>query len=245
MKKFLEKEITAKFVLIPTAVFLGLVITICITAITSFAEEYENIQENVLRLHILANSDSEADQELKLKVRDAVLTATEDVFTADSGGVGAAAGQPPRACRGETNADNNGTSAAADTDNGAVTTAAANLDIIYNAAMTEIRANGYDYDVAVELVDMTFDARVYDVNGKDFTMPAGEYTAVRVTIGEAKGKNWWCVMFPPLCLPAVTENADAVMTDGFTDEQIDIMSEPEKYEAKLYVVELWKKVFDE
>jgi stage II sporulation protein R len=240
MKKFLEKEVTAKFVLIPTAVFLGLVITICITAITSFAEEYRDLQENVLRLHILANSDSEADQALKMKVRDAVLTATEDVFTVDSGGVGAAFRRPQNNKNGD--ADN---SMDIGTDNSAVTTAAANLDIIYNAAIDEIRANGYDYDVNVELVDMTFDARVYDVNGKDFTMPAGEYTAVRITIGEAKGKNWWCVMFPPLCLPAVSDNADAVMRDSFTDEQIDIMSEPVKYEAKLYVVELWKKVFDE
>jgi stage II sporulation protein R len=214
MKNYLSKKISAKSILIPTAVFLGLVITICITAITSFAKEYEDIQENVLRLHILANSDSEADQVLKLKVRDAVLAATEDVF-----------------------AVNGGTS-------GAAVMVAENLDIIYSAAIEEIRANGYDYDVEVALVDMVFDARVYDVSGKDFTMPEGEYTAVRVTIGEANGKNWWCVMFPPLCLPAVSENADAVMSESFTDEQIDIMSEPVKYEAKLYVVELWKKVFD-
>jgi stage II sporulation protein R len=240
MKKFLSKEVTAKFVLIPTAVFLGLIFTICITAITSFAKEYENIQENVLRLHILANSDSEADQALKLKVRDAVLKATEGVFATESG-VGEASRRP----------QNNESGGAADADlqwyrgtSGAAVIAAGNLDIIYNAAIDEIRANGYDYDVEVALVDMAFDARIYDVNGKDFTMPEGEYTAVRVTIGEAKGKNWWCVMFPPLCLPAVSESGDLIMNESFTAEQIDIMSEPQKYEAKLYVVELWKKVFD-
>jgi stage II sporulation protein R len=216
MKRFLSKELTAKFVLIPTAVFLGLVITICITAVTSFAEEYENLQKNVLRLHVLANSDSEADQALKLKVRDAVLAATAEDF--------AKSGQAESA---------------------AIVSAAASLDKIYEAAIAEIRRNGYDYDVTVELTDIPFDARVYDVNGKGFTMPEGVYTAVRITIGTGEGKNWWCVMFPPLCLPAVTAESAAVMSESFTDEQIDIMSEPTKYEAKLYVVELWNKVFSE
>jgi stage II sporulation protein R len=216
MKRFLSKETTAKFVLIPTAVFLGLVITICITALQSFAEEYDNLQKNVLRLHILANSDSEADQELKLKVRDAVLAATADDF-----------------------------SQSGQAENAAIISAAANLDKIYDAAIAEIERNGYDYDVEVELADIPFDARVYDVNGKSLTMPEGVYTAVRVTIGEAKGKNWWCVMFPPLCLPAVTAQSEDVMAESFTEEQLEIMEKPQKYEAKLYVVELWNKVFDE
>jgi stage II sporulation protein R len=216
MKRFLSKQSAAKFVLIPTAVFLGLVITICITTLQSFAEEYDNLQSSVLRLHILANSDSEADQELKLKVRDAVLAATASEFSQS--------GQ----------AENSG-----------VVSAAANLDKIYEAAIAEIRKNGYDYDVEVELADIPFEKRVYDVNGKDLTMPEGVYTAVRVTIGEAKGKNWWCVMFPPLCLPAVTADSEAVMSESFTEEQLELMEKPQKYEAKLYVVELWNRVFDE
>jgi stage II sporulation protein R len=209
MKKYLSNQ--AKFVLIPTAVFLGLVITICITAVKSFAEEYNNITDNVLRLHILANSDSEADQALKLKVRDAVLAATATDFTAEN-------------------------------ENSAAVSAAANLDVFYKAAADEIAANGYDYAVDVQLTDVYFDNRTYTVNGKDFTMPEGVYTAVRVTIGEGKGKNWWCVMFPPLCLPAVTEKTVDVMAENFTDEQIDIMSKPQKYEAKLYVVEVWNRI---
>ncbi|MDR0991867.1 MAG: stage II sporulation protein R [Ruminococcus sp.] len=207
MKKYLSGS--AKFALIPTAVFLGFIITVCITAITSFAEEYNNITDNVLRLHILANSDSEADQALKLRVRDAVLAASGDF--SESG-------------------DN------------AVLSAAANLDVIQRAAEAEIKASGYDYPVSVELTDMYFDPRIYTVNGKDYTMPEGVYTAVRVTIGEAEGKNWWCVMYPPLCLPAVTAETVDVISESFTDDQIDIMEQPQKYEAKLYVVELWNRI---
>jgi stage II sporulation protein R len=209
MKKYLSHS--AKAILIPTSVFLGLVITICITAIRSFAEEYESITENVLRLHILANSDSEADQALKIRVRDAVLAATADSFSA--------AGE-----------------------RAATVSAAKNLYTVYEAAAAETAASGYDCEVSVELTDMYFDNRIYAVNGKDFTMPEGVYTAVRVTIGEGAGKNWWCVMFPPLCLPAVSEKATDVMAESFTEEQIDIMGQPQKYEAKLYVVELWNRI---
>jgi stage II sporulation protein R len=251
MKKYLSKQTAAKYVLIPTAVFLGLVITICITTIASFAENYENITENVLRLHILANSDSEADQSLKLKVRDAVLAATADSI-GNAGNAELSGGNSVKAENDDSGTRN------PQNENIAIVRAAADLDVIYKAAKDEIRRNGYDYDVDVELLDMPFDNRVYTVNEKDFTMPEGVYTAVRVTIGEAKGKNWWCVMFPPLCLPAVSEDseavmsndftdssAEAVMSENFTEDQLDIMSEPQKYEAKLYVVELWNKVFDE
>jgi stage II sporulation protein R len=82
---------------------------------------------------------------------------------------------------------------------------------------------------------MEFDARVYG----DITMPAGEYDAIRITIGEAKGKNWWCVMFPPLCIPAVaTDEPIEVFNDILDESEEDILINPQKYEARFFILDL-------
>jgi stage II sporulation protein R len=95
--------------------------------------------------------------------------------------------------------------------------------------------------VKVEVIDMYFDDKVYD----DLTMPAGNYDAVRITIGKAEGQNWWCVMFPPLCLPAVTVDNETVdvFNDVFSDTEQDILKNPMKYEAKFFFVELFYRIF--
>ena len=82
---------------------------------------------------------------------------------------------------------------------------------------------------------MFFDTRMND----QFRLPAGRYDAVRITIGEAKGHNWWCVLYPPMCLPGAMpkEELEAVMEPG----EADIIERPEKYEVKFAVVELWEK----
>jgi stage II sporulation protein R len=191
--------------IIEAAVVLGLIITIFITGINSFASDYKNITGNVLRLHILANSDSESDQELKLAVRDEILKQTSSIF--------------------ETSTNINAAKVAA----------AASLPEIERIARETVKANGYNYDVQAELTKMQFDTRVYG----DITMPAGEYDAIRITIGEAKGKNWWCVMFPPLCIPAVTADEPIEVFNGILDEsEEDILTNPQKYEARFFILDL-------
>ena len=132
----------------------------------------EQLPENILRLHILANSDSEADQALKLKVRDAVLT------------------EAARWCRGA------GSLYEA---NAAVCT---NLEGIAQAAGDVVKENGFTDAVTVTVTDEFFHTRKYE----DFTLPAGRYRTLRVVIGEGSGHNWWCVVFPALCLPAAGDD---------------------------------------
>ncbi|MDR0947865.1 MAG: stage II sporulation protein R [Ruminococcus sp.] len=201
---------TKKLIFIEAAAIIGLVITIAISGIETFAEDYHDITENVFRLHILANSDSEADQALKLKVRDEILSETSFIF--------------------ENNKD-------FDT---AIAAAREYLPEIEAVASRVIRENGYDYAVKASIEAVDFDTRVYG----EITMPAGTYTALRVEIGEAAGRNWWCVMFPPLCLPAVAADDEAIQVFNgvLTPAEQDILKNPRKYEAKFYVVEIFQRI---
>ena len=83
-------------------------------------------------------------------------------------------------------------------------------------------------------IDEYFSTRCYE----NFTMPAGVYTAVRVNIGSAEGKNWWCVMFPPLCLPAATVDADAF----FTDDEMKVVSSSPEYEPRFKIIEIIESI---
>lgn len=179
------------------ALLIGLAVSIFLTSIQGFAGEAGDIRDNMLRLHILANSDSEADQELKLAVRDAVLLETAGLF--QSGG---------------------------DKEQ-AKALARKNLSRIEEIAACEIARQGCDYPVKAEVVNMFFDTRQYG----DITIAAGRYDAVRITIGQGAGKNWWCVMFPPMCIPAA--EADPLPLE----DQITNLGQPPKYKAKFAVVE--------
>lgn len=123
------------------------------------------LAEGVIRLHVIANSDSEQDQALKLKVRDEILVQCGAFFSENK---------------------------KIDTVRSDIVT---NLDYIEQIAKKEIEKNGFDYDVDVSFGMSEFPRKEYG----SVTLPAGEYQALRVKIGEASGKNWWCVMFPPLC----------------------------------------------
>lgn len=191
------------------SLIIGMAIAVFCAGFCNFAREYDGITETVFRLHILANSDSPEDQSLKLKVRDAVLAETSDIFQGNRSASEAAAA------------------------------AESSLGDIQKIAERTIRENGYDYSVNCEVTEMLFDSRIYD----SLTMPAGNYSALRITIGEAEGKNWWCVMFPPLCLPAVT-NIDEALEEYegvFTEEELDMLRNPENYECRFYFLELLHK----
>jgi len=188
-------------------IFLAIVlVTAIVSSTVSFAQTCNEIRSDVLRLHILANSDSQEDQELKLKVRDAVLTEGADIFE--------------------------GTSDV----NEAIKAITPQKDRLKSIAEKVIKENGEDYPVTVLLETEYFETRTYE----DVTLPAGEYLAVRILIGEGEGHNWWCVMFPPLCLPAAEgETVDAYMNE---DEVELVKSQPE-YEPRFKIVEWYHKLF--
>lgn len=199
-----------------TGFILGgsLILTIIISNFVGFirdGRQLDSLRNSVLRLHILADSDTEYAQSLKLKVRDGLLES--GIFNE------------------------------ADSLEEAEEIAEEKLSEIENKAEDILRENGCFLPVTAELADVVFDERVYG----DITMPAGEYRALRVKIGSAQGKNWWCVMYPPLCLPAVCDKNKAEETveksdsaeEVFTDEERDILHYPKKYEVRFA---LWDKI---
>lgn len=187
------------------AMLLGMAFSVFCAGFCGFAEDYRDITQTVFRLHILANSDSEEDQSLKLKVRDAVLEENSDIFENCKSAEEAAAA------------------------------AREHMDEIKASAEKVLAENGAGYGAECGIAKMRFDDRVYE----DMTMPAGEYLALRVTLGEAEGKNWWCVMFPPLCLPAVSGEA---AEEVFSPEELDILEDRESYECRFYFLELLEKL---
>ena len=158
-------------------------------------------------MHILANSDSPADQALKLEVRDRLLASSEELFGEEI-----------------------------DFDH-LEETVSGQLGRIEALAEEVLAENGASYSVSAQLVNMPFDARTYG----ELTMPAGNYDAIRVTIGAAKGQNWWCVMYPPLCLPAASDVVgDASAEEAyFSPGEQDMLDHPESYAVRIKCVEWW------
>ncbi len=159
---------------------VGLMFTAFSSGIFKYDKQSEQIRSETLRLHIIANSDSEFDQSLKLQVRDKILEDTGGLFAEVSG------------------------------KSEAVALAETSLDDIKAEAEAVLAQAGVDYPIKVELTEMWFETRSYD----GFTLPAGDYDAVRVIIGEGEGVNLWCVMYPPLCIPGENAGADAAKVYG-------------------------------
>ena len=169
----------------------------------------DDLADKVVRLHVLANSDSEEDQALKLRVRDAVLARATELLEQS-------------ADRGE-----------------AETLLRGNLLELERIAAEEIQACGYNYPVTAQLTAAEFPTKEYD----GFTLPAGEYLALRVLIGEAKGQTWWCVVFPPLCTAASADVPASALAAGFSQEEIGLITEEnEGYILKFKAVEFWEEL---
>lgn len=150
---------------------LGAALAVLLGSFSAFAAECEELPDRLFRLHILANSDSEEDQELKYALRDYLLEDMEETFT--------------------------GCVSAED----AKQRAKEKLPEITEKARRFISDSGYDYKITASVENIFFTTRRYG----NTVVPAGNYDALRIVIGEGEGKNWWCVMFPPLCLGAVEE----------------------------------------
>ncbi len=168
-------------------------------SMTRFDAQSREISREVVRLHILANSDSEEDQRLKLTVRDAVLRLCADIY--------------PGSCTKEE----------------AESLLRKKLPQIEAEARRVVRECGYDYPVRGELVNMYFTTRTYG----NVTLPAGKYDALRIEIGSGQGHNWWCVMFPPICVGA----AQARISDALSPEQTELVcSQGVEYKFKIYEI---------
>ena len=172
------------------ALIAAFVITaLCAGSIGSVAAEQRELSDKLIRLHVIANSDSEADQALKLKVRDAVTGELEAMLKS--------AGSRDEAAE----------------------TLRENLQLISRLCEDTIIREGYDYTVNVTLGVENYPTRVYDT----FSLPAGEYQSLKITIGSGEGKNWWCVVFPPVCYTAATKEDLSEM--DFSDDEVELITE--------------------
>lgn len=180
----------------------------CLVCTALWAEATQvRLASQVIRLHVLANSDSEEDQALKLEVRDRVLETTSALLAGET---------EPQA---------------------AAVLLNQHLDDIAQTAAQEISAQGHDNRVEVRLEQTWFPTRQY----QGISLPAGNYLALRVLIGAAEGHNWWCVVFPNLCLPAVSERALEAST--LTPGQISLLQEEEtSYVFRFKALELWQSL---
>ena len=205
----------------PKRFYTALAVLLVILMVLSFLPVHgeEKIYDTVVRLHVLANSDSAEDQALKLKVRDAVLEVTAPLL-AD--------------CKSREQA---------------VAALEGCMEEIRMAAEDVIAAEGREDltgSVQICLGEEDYPRRTYE----DCTLPAGQYVSLRVCIGATAGQNWWCVLFPPLCLSAATAGStgsseDAFVAVGLSKDQYGIITETEKtkYKVRFKILELWQSWF--
>lgn len=184
--------------------FKSMIVALLLTSLFTFLPFEKNcrdINDEVFRIHILADSDSPEDQSLKLKVRDAVLEYTDNLYS-------------------------NVTSKEE-----AIEVTYDNLNGIVSSAESVLRSRGCDKKVKAEICNMDFNTRYYG----DITMPSGNYTALRLTIGSGQGKNWWCVMYPSLCLYTASDAKS--LEDELTEEQYEVITDTPKFQFKFKILE--------
>ncbi len=198
------------------------ILTVILTLIFSFLLSYaknvnRDLSESVVRLHILANSDSAADQALKLAVRDRILSEASYIFENT---------QDPKA---------------------ALSAAEQNSQLIRGIAEDEIRRQGYSYTASVKVGRFAFPTKVYG----DIMLPAGKYNAVRIEIGSGSGKNWWCVMYPPLCFTdgvvSVSDENRQKLKDSLTADEYSLITGKSDraipVEVRFKIVEIFQNLF--
>ncbi len=163
----MRKLIWVRLLLSATLLLAGLFFALMLSVfINGAGNETAFAQHNLIRLHVLANSNSPKDQDLKLLVRDTVIEETKSIL--------GTVGDKQEAHR----------------------LLQSHRDRIEDAAQARVYGEGYAYPVAVQIGKFPFPLRKYG----DLSLPEGVYDAVRVEIGSGAGDNWWCVLFPPLCL---------------------------------------------
>ncbi len=194
MKKILNLFNNPKVKMVIILSFLLFIYT-SICAISYAQNVSTDIANSVFRLHVIANSDSKEDQNLKYKVRDNLLNHMNNI------------------CKNCTSKEE------------AISLVEQNKNTFKQIALDTIKSEGYSYDVNINIGNFEFPTKNYG----DISLPAGFYDALRVEIGEAKGQNWWCVMFPPLCFVdissgVVPDESKEQMKESLTEEEFALVS---------------------
>lgn len=196
---FMKNQKLKSFILLSLLLFLYVFISAqsYVTAVST------NLSDAVFRLHVIANSDTDADQALKLKVRDSLLAYMNEICSNCS------------------------------TKDEAISLANQHKDEFQKIAEQTITNNGYNYSVKINIGNFYFPTKNYG----DISLPAGMYDALRVEIGEAKGQNWWCVMFPSLCFVdissgVVDDEAKENLEQNLEEESYSVISDTKKSDVK-------------
>lgn len=200
MRKFFNQKNLKTIIIL--SILLFIYTTLCAF---SYAKNIsDDIADSVFRLHVIANSDSTEDQNLKYKVRDNLINYMNIL------------------CKNCSSKDE------------AIKIAKDHSNEFKNIALNTIHENGFSYDVNIEIGIFEFPTKNYG----DISLPAGFYDALKVEIGEAKGKNWWCVMFPPLCFVDISsgivpEDSKKELKESLSDEEYAIISDNSNPDIKL------------
>ena len=189
-----------------TAALCALLLALLLAALSvcDYFAAAKQVRSDVLRLHVIANSDGAADQAVKLLVRDRLLAQAAELFQGDITPETAEQRLEPA------------------------------LPRLAAIAEAVLRENGMDYGAETMLTTEYFGTRAYG----DFTLPAGTYLALKVVLGGGAGQNWWCVMFPPLCLPAAKGGVDAEAV--FSEDEWRVLRPAEGYQIRFKLVEIYE-----
>lgn len=212
LKMFLKKEKKNLIISLAAAVIVSLAFTV-IVSLKTYADNIQSgIAEKIVRLHIVANSNSDFDQDLKLKVRDGVLDFMRDKM---------------KECKNREES---------------IKVLEESKDEIKAKAESIIFENNCYYSVNVRFEKTLFPVKSYD----GITLPSGMYDAVRIDIGEAKGQNWWCVMYPSLCIYGSENETDSTAQEELknilSNEEYSVIADRDGINFKFAAVEAVKKV---
>ncbi len=182
------------------------VLTMLLSGFTEFGKECGQINGKLLRLHVIADSDNETDQQIKLAVRDRILEQCGDLLWC-----------------GENKEQ-------------AKTDISTRLPEIEAAANRVLNDKGCAYTAHASIENRWFNTRTYD----EVTLPAGRYDALCIRLGQAQGKNWWCVVFPPMCLPSASEEEE--LAEFLTPDELRIVTDHGSYTIRFKLWEIYQRI---
>lgn len=175
---------------------------------TALEKQQQRIAGAVVRLHVVANSDSDADQTIKLRVRDAVLQAAEPFLTEVTSPDAAKAALEK------------------------------NLTLFEQVANEVLQKGDFPYTASVCLKRELFGTRDY----QSFSLPGGYYDALRVTLGDGAGKNWWCVVYPQICMGATARHQQSIAVMGGVEDMALLQQATPEYELRFKILELFENL---
>ncbi len=191
------------------SVTVALVLTVSCYALYMQKAFDNSLYGNVIRLHVLANSDSEYDQNAKLEIKDAVLMHIQSITSQ------------------------------AENCKSASRVIEENLQHITDFVRLKSQELGYEYDIAVSFEKEHYPVRNYGA----YTFPSGEYSSLKITLGKADGKNWWCVLYPAICTSPAQEFSQRMKSAGVSDEVCSYITDDEgSVKVKFFLLELFQKI---